>query len=40
VSLGRLGSTASRLGQYMLGYLWCRWRWQVWYLSRNTFWYC
>jgi len=24
-----LGSTASRLGQYMLGYLWCRWRWQV-----------
>jgi len=24
----------------MFGYLWCRWRWQVWYLSRNTFWCC
>jgi len=37
VSLGGLGSTGSKLGQYMLGYLWCRWRWQVRYLSRDTY---
>jgi len=29
VSLGGLGSSASRLGQYILRYLWCRWMWQV-----------